>query len=163
MRSLKGIFLRYNHKGVSHLPQLTPGQELSNALQSAQPKIQKMCEEESDDQEAVSKLFEINDSINRTIERYKLVKNGDFNAASKIPKGTLGTSTGVSKTADNELSLIDFSGDMGPTPDGSANTDGPSGQKSASLQDDLLGLSLQDQDYGQSGGIALGFGANTSR
>ena len=70
-----------------------------------------MCEEESDDAEAVNKLLEINDSIHRTIERYKLIKQGDLAAASKIPKGTLGTSTGVSKNADNELSLIDFGGD----------------------------------------------------
>ncbi|MCJ1302906.1 hypothetical protein MMC08_005711, partial [Hypocenomyce scalaris] len=89
-------------------------EELANALQSAQPKIQKMCEEESDDQEAVAKLLEINDSIHRTVERYKLIKQGDLDAALKIPKGTLGTSTGVSRTADNELSLIDFGGDPEP-------------------------------------------------
>ena len=138
-------------------------QELANALQSAQPKIQKMCEEESDDSEAVAKLLEINDSIHRTIERYKLIKKGDLDAASKIPKGTLGTSTGVGKTADNELSLIDFSGDPDTTPGSSADAGTTSGQSTASVQDDLLGLSIQDQDYGQGGGIALGFGANTSK
>lgn len=137
-------------------------EELANALQSAQPKIQKMCEEESDDSEAVAKLLEINDSIHRTIERYKLIKKGDLDAASKIPKGTLGTSTGVTKTADNELSLIDFDGDE-PSQSSGANTDGPGERNTASLQDDLLGLSIQDQGYGQGGGIALGFGANTSR
>lgn len=135
-------------------------EELANALQSAQPKIQKMCEEESDDSEAVGKLLEINDSIHRTIERYKLIKKGDVDAASKIPQGTLGTSTGVRKTADNELSLIDFGGDDAQSTE--TSVDGPSKQKEASLQDDLLGLSVQDQDYGQGGGIALGFGANTS-
>ena len=122
-----------------------------------------MCEEESDDQEAVAKLFEINDSIHRTIERYKLIKKGDVDGASRIPQGTLGTSTGVSKTADNELSLIDFGGDPEPTASASANMNGSSEQKGASLQDDLLGLSVQDQDYGQGGGIALGFGANSSK
>ena len=121
-----------------------------------------MCEEESDDQEAVAKLFEINDSIHRTIERYRLIKKGDVDGASKIPQGTLGTSTGVSKTADNELSLIDFSGDPEPTASASGNANGFGEQKGASLQDDLLGLSIQDQDYGQEGGIALGFGANSS-
>lgn len=138
-------------------------QELANALQSAQPKIQKMCEEESDDQEAVAKLFEINDSIHRTIERYKLIKKGDVDGASKIPQGTLGTSTGVSKTADNELSLIGFGGDPEPNASTSGNANGPSQQQGASVQDDLLGLSIQDQDYGQGGGIALGFGANSSK
>lgn len=121
-----------------------------------------MCEEESDDSEAVAKLLEINDSIHRTIERYKLVKKGDLDAASKIPKGTLGTSTGVSKTADNELSLIDFDGDSEPSAGAGASQNVGGKQKSESLEDDLLGLSFQDKDYGQSGGIALGFGANTS-
>lgn len=123
-----------------------------------------MCEEESDDAEAVNKLLEINDSIHRTIERYKLVKKGDLEAASKIPKGTLGTSTGVSKNADNELSLIDFSGDE-PTSSaapGNPSTAGSVPSKPDSLEDDLLGLSMQDTTYGQGGGIALGFRANNS-
>ena len=137
--------------------------ELANALQSAQPKIQKMCEEESDDSEAVAKLLEINDSIHRTVERYKLVKKGDVAAASKIPKGTLGTSTGVGKTADNELSLIDFSGEPEPVDSTGVGTDGNSARETESLEDDLLGLSFQDKNYGQGGGIALGFGANTSK
>ena len=122
-----------------------------------------MCEEESDDSEAVAKLLEINDSIHRTIERYKLVKKGDLDAASKIPKGTLGTSTGVSKTADNELSLIDFGGDLEPSADGSSSAEVAGQQKAESLEDDLLGLSFQDENYGQGGGIALGFGAHTSK
>lgn len=133
-------------------------EELASALQSAHPKIQKMCEEESDDHEAVAKLLEINDSIHRTVERYKLMKKGDVEAASKIAKGTLGTSTGVSKNADNELSLIDFDGE-GETNGKSANT---SGQQPGGLEDDLLGLSMGDNTYGQGGGISLGFGANTS-
>ena len=138
-------------------------QELANALQNAQPKIQKMCEEESDDSEAVAKLLEINDSIHRTVERYKLIKKGDVDAASKIPKGTLGTSTGVSKTADNELSLIDFSGDPEPVQSAGVSAEGNGTQKSETLEDDLLGLSFQDKNYGQGGGIALGFGANSGQ
>ena len=121
-----------------------------------------MCEEESDDSEAVAKLLEINDSIHRTVERYKLIKKGDVDAASKIPKGTLGTSTGVSKTADNELSLIDFSGDSEPSRSANTSAESDSAQKNESLEDDLLGLSFQDKNYGQGGGIALGFGANSS-
>ena len=121
-----------------------------------------MCEEESDDAEAVAKLLEINDSIHRTIERYKLVKQGDLEGASKIPKGTLGTSTGVTKTGDNELSQIDFSGEAESNEGTNGNVDGASEQKAASIEDDLLGLSVSNQNYGQSGGIALGYGANTS-
>jgi ADP-ribosylation factor-binding protein GGA len=132
-------------------------EELASALQSAHPKIQKMCEEESDDHEAVAKLLEINDSIHRTVERYKLMKKGDVAAASKIAKGTLGTSTGVSKGADNELSLIDFDADA------AAMNGGPSADaQPGGLEDDLLGLSMGGSNYGQGGGISLGFGANTN-
>ncbi|KAJ5084474.1 hypothetical protein NUU61_009053 [Penicillium alfredii] len=126
-------------------------EDLANALQSAHPKIQKMCEEESDDPEAVNKLLEINDSIHRTIERYKLVKQGDFDAASRIPKGTLGTTTGVSKNANNELSLIDFD------PEPSSNGNAPeASQGGSALENDLLGLSMDDQGPVPGGGISLG-------
>ncbi|KYG50368.1 hypothetical protein M433DRAFT_57267 [Acidomyces richmondensis BFW] len=142
-------------------------EELANALASAHPKIQKMCEEESDDHEAVAKLFEINDSIHRTIERYKLIKKGDIEGANAIPKGTLGVSgAGVKKGADNELSLIDFGGpDDNPEPatalqqsgtqDVMADASAPKSKGSA-LEDDLLGLNMGDGTYGQGGGITLG-------
>ncbi|KAK3985622.1 VHS domain-containing protein [Cladorrhinum sp. PSN332] len=137
--------------------------ELASALSSAQPKIQKMCEEESDDHEAVAKLLEINDSIHRTFERYKLLKKGDIEGASKIQQGhpVPTTSSASGKSAAAELSLIDF--------DESADTNGSGGggQAGASaggVADDLLGLSISDapSNFGQGGGIALGFGANTN-
>jgi ADP-ribosylation factor-binding protein GGA len=133
-------------------------EELASALQSAHPKIQRMCEEESDDHEAVAKLFEINDSINRTVQRYKLMKKGDVEGASKIAKGTLGTSTGVGKNAANELSLIDFDGEE----TNGGNSAGPPPSQPGGLEDDLLGLSLAESSYGQGGGISLGYGNNTS-
>lgn len=111
-----------------------------------------MCEEESDDAEAVQKLLEINHSIRRTIERYKLARKGDLEGAAKIPKGTLGTTTGVSKNADNELSLIDF--DPEPTSNGNASRDATAGV--SSLEDDLLGLSFQSTST--NGPVSLGFG-----
>lgn len=113
-----------------------------------------MCEEESEDPEAVHKLLEINDSINRTIERYKLVKKGDLDAASRIPKGTLGTTTGVSTNANNELSLIDFDPEE-PSSNGNGNGEA-SAQGGNALENDLLGLSLGDQDPVTGGGISLG-------
>jgi ADP-ribosylation factor-binding protein GGA len=116
-----------------------------------------MCEEESDDSEAVAKLLEINDSIHRTVERYKLIKKGDVEAASRIPKGTLGTSTGVGKNAANELSLIDF--DPEPSPGDGAGQES-TGSKATTVEDDLLDLSIEDTPSGQSGVISLGFGAN---
>jgi ADP-ribosylation factor-binding protein GGA len=133
-------------------------QELANALMSAHPKIQKMCEEESDDHEAVAKLLEINDSIHRTIERYRLVKKGDVEGAAKIPKGTLGISgAGVSKGPNNELSLIDLDDDVQATsPSASASQ-----EHGNTLADDLLGLSL-DIGPPETGSISLG-GSNDFR
>lgn len=142
-------------------------EELANALQNAQPKIQKMCEEDSEDHEAVAKLFEINDSIHRTIERYKLFKKGDIEAANRIPQGTLGrTGAGVSQGPNNTLNLIDF-GDPEPAPVPAASSAQPSAApqqpaaKGNALEDDLLGLSLSGDTYGQSGSISLG-GSNGS-
>jgi ADP-ribosylation factor-binding protein GGA len=134
-------------------------QELANALISAHPKIQRMCEEESDDHEAVAKLLEINDSIHRTIERYKLIKNGDVEGAAKIPKGTLGTSgAGVTKGPNNELSLIDL-GDDPIVGVGATSTSTSTKPKGSSLEDDLLGLSMDDSTVGA---ISLG-GSNGFR
>jgi ADP-ribosylation factor-binding protein GGA len=122
-----------------------------------------MCEEDSEDHEAVAKLFEINDSIHRTIERYKLFKKGDIEAANQIPQGTLGRSgAGVSQGPNNTLNLIDF-GDPEPVQaagpaSGGAQQPAPAGN---ALEDDLLGLSLAGDSYGQSGSIALG-GSNGS-
>ena len=144
-------------------------QELANALASAQPKIQRMCEEESDDHDAVAKLFQINDSIHRTIERYKLFKKGDIEGANKIAKGTLGTSgAGVTKGADNSLNLIDF-GDPEPAPAAEPSASGGAGQpsqpapKGNALEDDLLGLSLGGSSFGQTGGISLGASNGSSK
>jgi ADP-ribosylation factor-binding protein GGA len=129
-----------------------------------------MCEEESDDAEAVAKLLEINDSIHRTIQRYKLMKAGNVAEANKIEKGTLGTSTGVGKNAANELSLIDFDPDppalnapAAEAANGSLlDAVGPSTTAPAahaSVEDDLLGLSL---DSGPSGMISLGPSSTSS-
>ncbi|KAI0836192.1 VHS-domain-containing protein [Hypoxylon sp. FL0890] len=139
-------------------------EELASSLQSAQPKIQKMCEEESDDHEAVAKLFEINDSIHRTVERWKLLKKGDIEGANKIAAGapisTPSASAGKSTSASNELSLIDFDADAAAN--GSASNAAGSSSQAGELENDLLGLSLGDSSssFGQGGGISLGFGAN---
>lgn len=144
-------------------------EDLAASLQSAQPKIQKMCEEESDDHEAVAKLFEINDSIHRTVERWKLLKKGDVEGANKlaqgapIPKPSVGAGKASSSVA-NELSLIDFDADVGAN--GAGGEAGSSSQAAtAGVENDLLGLSLGDSSgssFGQGGGISLGFGANQS-
>lgn len=144
-------------------------EELAGALQSAQPKIQKMCEEESDDHEAVARLLEINDSIHRTAERYRLIKKGDLEGAAKIAQGApIPTATaGPSEAAGGELSLIDFDADAEAANNG-ASAPASSSQPSqpGGLEDDLLGLSIGDPvplSYGQAGSIALGFGGNESK
>ncbi|KAM0261306.1 hypothetical protein ACHAQJ_002337 [Trichoderma viride] len=133
--------------------------ELAAALQSAQPKIQKMCEEESDDHEAVARLLEINDSIHRTVERYKLMKKGDVDGAAKIAAG--GPPPSQSGGAANELSLIDFDGDAAQN-NGSNGASGAGSSQAGGLENDLLGLDIggQSSTFGQGGNIALGFGAN---
>lgn len=143
-------------------------EDLAAALQSAQPKIQKMCEEESDDHEAVARLLEINDSIHRTAERYRLLKKGDVEGAAKIARGAPLPEAGASKgAAAGELSLIDFDADAeagneaAPAASSSSQPSQPGG-----LENDLLGLSIGDPvptSYGQAGDIALGFGANQSK
>ncbi|KAI1122271.1 ADP-ribosylation factor-binding protein GGA2 [Nemania abortiva] len=144
-------------------------EDLAASLQSAQPKIQKMCEEESDDHEAVAKLLEINDSIHRTVERWKLLKKGDVEGANKlaqgapIPPSASTAAAGKAKSsAANELSLIDFDADMGAN---GAGDEAASSSHAAGVENDLLGLSLGDNSsssssFGQGGGISLGFGAN---
>ncbi|CAN8104942.1 unnamed protein product [Discula destructiva] len=140
--------------------------ELASSLQNAQPKIQKMCEEESDDHEAVAKLFEINDSIHRTVERYKLMKKGDWEGASKIAKGEHAASSAAVKSAAQELNLIDFDGDAAANGSSSGNAGSSGGQQAQAggLEDDLLGLSIGESEanFGQTGGISLGFGSNTN-
>jgi len=137
-------------------------EELASALSSAQPKIQKMCEEESEDHEAVAKLLEINDSIHRTVERYKLMKKGDLDGAAKVASGApISTAASSSKSAAAELSLIDFDAD---TPTTSAAPAAPVASTPGGLEDDLLGLNIGEPvatGFGQPGSIALGFGANT--
>lgn len=136
--------------------------ELASALQSAQPKIQKMCEEESDDHEAVAKLLDINDSIHRTVERYKLMKNGDLEGAAKVASGA--PAPAASGSSGNELSLIDFDADAAGANGSNGNSQGSSSQ-TGGIENDLLGLDLGSTSgtFGQGGNIALGFGANESR
>lgn len=148
--------------------------ELASALSSAQPKIQKMCEEESDDHAAVARLLEINDSIHRTVERYKLLKKGDVEGAHKIAQGAPipDASAHKASSAAQELSLIDFDGDA-PSEGSAQPSNGAteaastsSAPKATGIENDLLGLTFNEPStgYGQPvpGGIALGFGANNN-
>ncbi|KAG6100221.1 hypothetical protein E4U30_005169 [Claviceps sp. LM220 group G6] len=140
--------------------------ELAAALQSAQPKIQKMCEEESEDHEAVARLLEINDSIHRTVERYKLMKKGDMEAAAKVASGAAPPVSSVhSGHAANELSLIDFGGEGGHDASQSNGASASNFSQAGGLENDLLGLDIggsSSSAFGQGGNISLGFGANSN-
>lgn len=120
-----------------------------------------MVEEESDDVEAVLKLLELNDIINTIVEKYNFIRKGDLNSAKALP--TVANTPGVvyHKAPSVEDSLIDLGGDGDAPTNGSTSTPGPSNM--ALMQEDLLGLSVDDPSSTiQGGGIALGFGANTS-
>ncbi|KAG6001830.1 hypothetical protein E4U43_001227, partial [Claviceps pusilla] len=142
--------------------------ELASALQSAQPKIQKMCEEESEDHEAVARLLEINDSIHRTVERYKLMKKGDMEGAAKVASGAPPSSdpsaSKSSSTSAKELSLIDFDGEASNESNGSNGTFAAVISQSGGLENDLLGLDIggPSSTFGQGGNISLGFGTNSN-
>lgn len=119
-----------------------------------------MVEEESDDTEAVVKLLELNDAINTTIQRYRLVKKGDLAGASALPTMEAIASGSAKPPPPIEGSLIDLLDD---DPNDSKAPQQAS-TSTNSLQEDLLGLSIDDPNgsIGPGGGIALGFGANQS-
>jgi len=92
-----------------------------------------------------------------------LLKKGDIEGAKALSSGAPATSTsngsGGGKSAAQELSLIDFDAE----PSGGASASQSASQGGNSLENDLLGLSLgETSSFGQGGGIALGFGANTN-
>ncbi|CUS09677.1 unnamed protein product [Tuber aestivum] len=145
------------HKGET-IGQQDTFEELASALKTAQPKIQKIIEEESEDPDAVVKLLELNDVINTTVERYNFVKRGDLDSAKALPLMAGAPPSAAPPPPAAELSLIDLEDGANGGPSA------PASGKPASLEDDLLGLSFQDSgssSFGQGGGIALGFGANT--
>lgn len=162
--------------GISESDTLTDGdiyQELAESIRNAQPKLQKMCEEESDDQDAVQQLFELNDSINSIVAKYEHLKAGDFAGAQRLPTSmpsapvSDSTAAGVVPTAQSrfaqDLNLLDFDPEE---PAGAVDTAAPVAQQQAAVaqgpskvndMDDLLGLSFGGMDsFGTSGSISLG-------
>lgn len=148
-------------------------QELADSIRNAQPKLQKMCEEESEDQEAVQNLFELNDSINSIVAKYEHLKRGDFAGAQRlptsIPNAPVGDSKAVGATPSaqskfaQDLNLLDFDPEE---PAKAVDTTAPLPQQQQQAattasksndMDDLLGLSFGGMDsFGTSGSISLG-------
>lgn len=54
------------------------------SIRAARPKLQKMIEEEAEDTEAVTKLLELSEAINADLEKYDLLRKGDFQGASQV-------------------------------------------------------------------------------
>lgn len=107
--------------------------DLYYALKVAQPKIQKIIEEESDDADTVTDLLHLNDQINTLINQYIALKGGDPMASS---------------TTTSALNLIDFGDDddnESPAPSG------PASSKPLSSGDDLVDL-LGDLNFSSNGG-----------
>lgn len=129
--------------------------ELYSSLKVAQPKIQKIIEEEQDDEDAVQNLLKINDTVNSLVEKYNLLKAGDVQNASKVHVASAGS--GVKES----LNLIDF--------DDEAPANSSENNQTGGQVDDLLGelgsLSFGNSssgttNFGSGGDIALDFASN---
>lgn len=86
--------------------------ELYGALKGAQPKFQKIIEEEHEDDTLIQGLLKFNDTVNQILEKYSLFKMGNSAAASSIKPDVLSQKPQVSGGAlANEINLIDFDED----------------------------------------------------
>ncbi|KAF5097255.1 hypothetical protein D0Z00_002464 [Geotrichum galactomycetum] len=111
--------------------------DIVSTLKTSQPKIEKMIDEEKDDEEAVIKLLALNDRIQSLLQKYFLLKKKDYAAAStvKIEGGSAPAKPNAS------LSLIDFD-DEPRQSTSSTSSPPPSGSGNINLLDQLNGLSF---------------------
>jgi hypothetical protein len=150
--------------------------EIISALKSARPKIEKMIDTEGDqDPEALTKLLGLNDYIHSLIEKYDLLKQGDWNGAQAVKvtqvPGTEGRRrVDASSKAKIMESLIDIDDDgdeatvaEGQLPAESTSREGtPSQGGQVDLIGGLEGLSFGDSGFGTGGNVALSL-ADTAR
>jgi ADP-ribosylation factor-binding protein GGA len=59
-------------------------QDLAISIRASAPRLQKMIQEEADDEEAVAKLLELSSTINADLEKYDKLRKGDFEGASQV-------------------------------------------------------------------------------
>ena len=57
---------------------------MASSVRGAKPKLLKLIEEESNDEEAVSKLTSLAETITADLEKYDKLRNGDFEGARKV-------------------------------------------------------------------------------
>lgn len=126
--------------------------ELYGSVKSNQPMINKLIEEEHEDEEGVQQLLALNDNINGLVNKFQLLKGGKIDEASKIKPNL-----------NQEINLIDFDDDE---PISNDNT-GKDSQGFNDLLSDLNNLSFSGESskktngdilnlFGSGGSIALG-------
>lgn len=119
-------------------------EELYSALKTAQPKFQKIIEEEHEDDDLVQSLLKFNDAINQLIEKYSLLKTGNKEAAHQINLVTMSDIPAENQTGGalaNEINLLDFGDDMGATsPSPTPNTAQPAAAANNANFDPLADL-----------------------
>jgi len=54
------------------------------SIRSSRPKLQKLIEDEVEDQDAVQRLIELSETINADLEKYDKLRKGDFQGASQV-------------------------------------------------------------------------------
>ncbi|KAK9375887.1 VHS domain-containing protein [Lipomyces chichibuensis] len=93
-------------------------EELYNAIKNAQPKIQKIIKDESEDGEAVQKLLSLNDYINSAINKYDTVKamkrSGSNTPVSQLSRNNSPVPAAPQPTIApaQAINLIDFDDDV---------------------------------------------------
>lgn len=141
-----------NATNVGHLD--TTDDTLTDLISSckvARPKLQKIVQEESGDEDAVNKLLALNDKLNVVLEKVALLSGGDAQAASQIK---------VPGTSNGAVNLIDFDDDEPVSADvtGTANANPTTGDAITDLLSDLGGLSF-DSSGNNTSSTAYGSGA----
>ncbi|KAG7836612.1 hypothetical protein KL942_004866 [Ogataea angusta] len=118
--------------------------ELISALKVAQPKLQVLVQEESDDQEQVGRLLSLNDKINSILQKADLLKEGDVANASKV------------KVSGAGFNLIDFDDEPSPAPSSTSAPAPTSNDAIADLLGDLGGLSFEPKKGTSTGNESVG-------
>ncbi|CCC70808.1 hypothetical protein NCAS_0F03240 [Naumovozyma castellii] len=141
-------------------------EELYGALKGAQPKFQKIIEEEHEDDSLVQDLLKFNDTVNQTLEKYNLLKIGNSSAASQIhPDAMSNAPTSNGGALAHEINLLDFDDDVpaapattsSPTPGIThANNNGPMDDLLGDLNDLAITSPAPSQNFGLGGSISLG-------
>ena len=114
--------------------------ELVAALRNAKPKLQKIVEDESnDDEEARAKMIALYDYISQLVAKYELVSQGDYEGAKNVTVASLASGK---KIDTSRQAVIDSLIDIDDVPDQKVGSDASAA--------DLLGLNF--------GGLTLGGG-----